>query len=269
MKHVVCITLCLCLALVCHAEEQSPPPDTAADEPKESLHVYLLIGQSNMAGRATIAKKDKGVIENCLLLNDEDEWEAARNPLNRYSSVRKDLGMQKLGPGYGFTQTMIKQRRGVTIGLVVNARGGTSIEQWMKGTKNYSEAIRRVTEARKAGTLKGVLWHQGEANRDKSDGYLEKLTTLINDLRKDLGEPDLPFIAGQVKDVPVINRQIAELPGKVVSTAVAGSEGLTTFDRFHFDAKSTRLLGQRYAQAMLEIQRKQGDASDQRAQEVE
>lgn len=36
--------------------------------PKETLHVYLLIGQSNMAGRAQYAEEDAAVIERSCVL---------------------------------------------------------------------------------------------------------------------------------------------------------------------------------------------------------
>ena len=52
----------------------------AYDGPKEKLHIYLLIGQSNMAGRAPFIKDESGVVQRAYLLNGEDEWELAKNP---------------------------------------------------------------------------------------------------------------------------------------------------------------------------------------------
>ncbi|MBT8038392.1 MAG: sialate O-acetylesterase [Verrucomicrobiae bacterium] len=220
---------------------------------KSDLHVYLLIGQSNMAGRAAYDEADAGPIDRCYLLNGEDTWELSKNPLNRYSTIRKGLGMQKMNPGYGFVHTMLKKQSGVSIGLVVNAKGGTKIEQWGPGTKFYKEAIRRAKAAQKSGTLKGVLWHQGESNHGNADGYLEKLSALVNALRKDLGCPELPFIAGQVIKSPTINQQIAQLPEKVDRTAFVSSAGLKGKDRWHFDTPSMKELGKRYAEAMLKL----------------
>ena len=56
---------------------------------KEGFHLYLLIGQSNMAGRARIPADAKGNIPNVYLLNQEGEWNSAANPLNQYSTIRK------------------------------------------------------------------------------------------------------------------------------------------------------------------------------------
>lgn len=235
-----------CLA----ASAQSEPP---AD--KEDFHIYLLIGQSNMAGRAPFTEEEAKPMEGVLLLNGQDQWEPATNPLNRHSTIRKGLGMQKLNPGYSFALAMRKESRGKTIGLVVNAKGGTRIGQWKKGTQFYEDAIRRAKAARKDGTLKGILWHQGESDGGAPDGYLEQLQQLVKDLRDDLGVKDLPFIAGQVNNVPEINEQIAKLPETLDHTAYVSSEGLKCMDRWHFDAPSMKKLGERYAEAMKKLQK--------------
>jgi len=226
-------------------------PD-AVDAMDEKRHIYLLIGQSNMAGRAPFTEEESGVIGRCLLLNAEDRWEPAKNPLNRYSTIRKGLGMQKMNPGYSFAEMMLQKQADITLGLVVNAKGGSSIKEWAKGTKFYEEAVRRTRVAQKSGKLKGILWHQGESDRTDAD-YLPKLKALVTALRKDLGIPLLPFVCGQIKDVPLINDQLMELASSVPMTACASSDGLTTMDRWHFDAKSVKLLGMKYASLMLSL----------------
>ena len=101
--------------------------------PKEKLHIYLLIGQSNMAGRAAFSEQDAGPLENCYLLDAKDSWEIAQNPLNRYSTIRKGLGMQKMNPGYTFAKTLLEKQSGISIGLVVNAKGGNENRAMGKG----------------------------------------------------------------------------------------------------------------------------------------
>ncbi len=219
----------------------------------EKLDIYVCIGQSNMAGRAPFSGEDANPIENGYLLNDDDEWEAAKNPLNRHSSIRKDLGMQKMGPAYMFARTMLQQPNARPIGLVVNAKGGTSIRSWGKGTYFYREVLRRTAIAQKQGTLKGIIWHQGETDA-KDAKWLDKLKALITDLRADLNAPDLPFVAGQVNNVPLINEQVFRLPAEIPRTAVVSSDGLKAMDRWHFDTPSAKLLGQRYAEKMLDLQ---------------
>lgn len=220
----------------------------------EDLHLYLLIGQSNMAGRAEIPEYAKDIIDRCYLLNDKSEWEPASNPLNRHSSVRKGLGMQKLGPGYSFVREMLAKDKNARIGIIVNARGGTKINEWHGKSELYREARKRTKAVLNDGTLKGVLWHQGESDQGAADAYLGKLQTLVANLRSDFNDPNLPFIAGQIHKPGAINDQIAKLPETTHATAVATAEGLTTTDGTHFDTKSQLLLGERYAKEMLRVQ---------------
>lgn len=224
-----------------------------------NLEIYLLIGQSNMAGRADIEIQDQDTLKNVYLYTgiDRKEWEPAANPLNKYSTVRKDISMQKMGPGYTFAREIAKARVDKQIGLVVNAKGGTSIAEWAPGEILYTEAVKRAKMAMKYGTLKGIVWHQGEANSSKPNAYPEKIKELILSLRTDLGIPDLPFVAGQLsEDKPerhAFNAIILTLPSLVSKTGVATTEGTTTMEGTHFNSASQRLLGERYAAEMLEL----------------
>ena len=229
-------------------------------EPK-NLDIYLLIGQSNMAGRATIESQDLDTLNNVFLYKgiNGNVWEKAANPLNKYSSIRKALSMQKLNPGYTFAHEMA-QSSDKQIGLVVNAKGGTSIDQWAPGSEFYKEAVECSKSAIKFGSLKGILWHQGETDASRYQSYMPKLLDLIRALRKDFGMPDLPFIAGQLSsDKPHregFNDMILELPAKIKNTAVIKTNRTSTIDSTHFDAASQRLLGKRYAKEMLKLQSK-------------
>lgn len=103
----------------------------------KQLDIYLLIGQSNMSCRAPFAEEESDIIQRCYLLNGTDEWEPAKNPLNRYSTIRKDLSMQKLNPGYTFAKTMLEKNKDISIGLAVNALGRSSIRDWLKKNDYY------------------------------------------------------------------------------------------------------------------------------------
>ncbi len=123
----------------------------------EQRQVFLLIGQSNMSGRAPIEKQDEAPIEGCELLNASGEWEPATNPLNRYSTIGKRLSMQKLGPGYGFAKRWRELHPDMTLGLVVNARGGTKIAAWARGTDYYNAAASASQDC--TGQRWPVGWH--------------------------------------------------------------------------------------------------------------
>ncbi|MFY0715265.1 sialate O-acetylesterase [Seonamhaeicola sp. NFXS20] len=224
------------------------------------MEIYLCIGQSNMAGRGPIEAIDKDTLTNVFLFTGKENmpWEKAANPFNKYSTVRKNISMQKLSPSYGFAKTISKAQPQTKIGLVVNAKGGTSIEQWKPGDTLYNEAIKQTKKALETGgVLKGIIWHQGEANVSKYKQYMSKITELIKALRTDLNQPNLPFVAGQLsEDKPKrknFNKMILELPSKVKNTGVVTTENTQTIDNTHFDSESQRLLGKRYAEEMLKL----------------
>ncbi len=224
----------------------------------KNLDIYLLIGQSNMAGRAPIEDQDKDTLKNVFLYTgiEGNIWEKAANPLNKYSTVKKNINMQKLNPGYTFAREMALKSKN-DIGLVVNAKGGTNINLWDVDSLLYKEAVSRTREALKYGTLKGILWHQGEANVGKYKQYLPKIVDLINSLRNDFNQPDLPFIAGQLSEDKEarrnFNKMILTLPQEIEHVAVVSSENTSTIDKTHFDSASQRLIGKRYAEEMQKL----------------
>lgn len=234
---------------------------------QENYDIYLCIGQSNMAGRAKIeGKKLQKPIKDVWLLNDKGEFEVARNPLNRYSTIRKGLDMQRLSIAYMFSKRMHKLT-GHRIGLVCNARGETGIRQWQKGAERgyYEEAVRRTKQAMKHGTLRGIIWHQGEYDCEGDlREYMRLLKQFVSDLRKDLGNDSLPFIVGQISQwnwtnteagTKPFNDMIVHVADFIPHTACASSVGLTPFigeDDPHFDAKSQQLFGARYAEKMMQ-----------------
>jgi len=248
----------LWILISCQLAISSIPLKEINNQPN-NLDIYLLIGQSNMAGRAPVEQLDKDTLSNVFLFTGAvgREWIKAANPLNKYSTVRKSLSMQKLGPGYTFARDMAKASDGKQIGLVVNAKGGTSISEWKPGDTLYNEAVKRAKMAMKFGTLKGIVWHQGEADVSKTDSYMTKIKQLIQALRTDLKNPNLPFVAGQLsEDKPArhaFNVMILTLPTVVPHTSVISTEGTTTMEGTHFNPASQHLLGERYAKEMLRL----------------
>ena len=213
--------------------------------------IFLLIGQSNMAGRAALADGDDKPLPNIMLLNEKNLWIPATNPLNRFASDRKKLSMQRIGPGDGFARRLNQALPGKQIGLIVNARGGSSINEWAKGKPLYDNTIKRV-QANKSIQLAGIIWHQGESDRDDPK-YHDKLAQLIKNLRTDMNSPKLPFIAGQIYGNGPVNDVFRDLPQKIPHTGFATSKGLTVFDKVHFDRQSQQVLGARYADVYLRL----------------
>ena len=223
--------------------------------------LFILLGQSNMAGRAPIEDADTTALPLVKLLDADGSFEVARNPLNRYSNIRKGEAMQKLGPGYYFAKTLSEQLQD-TIYLVVNARGGMALERFMKKDPAgyYKKTLNRIKQALRAYPdmkPEAIIWHQGESNRNDYQNYLSHLNKLVTDFRSDLGIPDLLFIAGEIgkwnPDYSHIVKRIATIPDSISYASLVSSEGLTNIDNFHFDSKSQKILGERYAKKYLEI----------------
>lgn len=229
-------------------------------EPKiPELDLFLFIGQSNMAGRGYITDNYKDNIKNTYLLTPNGDMEPARNPLNKYSTIRKRLDLQGVGPAYSFAKAMT-DKTGRPLGLVVNARGGSSINSWMKGAKDnyYDEALSRIRQAMKFGTLKAIIWHQGESDSNDPSTYMLKLQELIANLRKDLNDTKLPFIVGELAEwrmsgtSEAFNKMLRTVPKHIpYSYCVSSKELVPLINESdpHFSADSQIILGRRYAEA--------------------
>lgn len=233
---------------------------------KEKLHLYLLIGQSNMAGRGVIEEQDKQPPSRVLKFTKEKTWAAAVDPLHF------DKPIAGVGIGTTFGRVMAEAQPDVAIGLIPCAVGGTPLLRWQKGGDLYKQAVERTHAAMHDGTLKGILWHQGESDSGSettAKSYGERLAQMTRDLRTELKADEVPFVAGELgrflnresKDGkpsywPLVNEQINALPKLVPHTAVASSKDLKhKGDGVHFDSPSLREFGRRYAAAMQALEK--------------
>ena len=226
------------------------------------LDLFLFIGQSNMAGRGYITDNYKSSIKDVYLLTPTGTMEQARNPLNKYSTIRKQLDLQGVGPAYSFAKA-ITEKTGHQLGLVVNARGGSSINSWLKGARDdyYGEALSRIRQAMKYGKVKAIIWHQGESDSREPGLYMEKLKKLVADLRQDLGDEKLPVIVGEIADwrangtSEAFNKMLRTVPQHIsYAYCVSSRELVPLIDERdpHFSADSQIILGRRYAEAAYE-----------------
>lgn len=234
------------------------------------FHLYLFIGQSNMSSRAPVESQDLAAISRAYLFNGLNQWEEAKPGLvtnrtsltavqgfNRYSSVEESTKENGLNIASGFAKALTLNNSQISVGIISNARGGTNIAQWQKGagTGLYEEAVRRTKEAMKTGTLKGILWHQGESDQSKANTtYMSSLQQLVSDLRADLSAPAVPFVAGQLLPTKSadFNQMITTIPQHISNAYWVSNSGTTSVgDGSHFNAASQRVLGQRYADQIL------------------
>lgn len=215
-----------------------------------------------MAGRGYLLDSDlTETVNGVYLLNDGDVPVAATHPFNQYSTIRKELSVQRMSPSYAFSKKMYESSGGRKILLVVNARGGTGIDAWASTaiqTNYYSEAVRRTKQACRYGTLKGIIWHQGETDAGPvaSTTYMARLVNLVASLRNDLG--NVPVVAGEIADAiensMYFNPVIQTVSSSISNSACVLSDGCTTIsDNIHFDRDSQIIMGERYAEAMITL----------------
>ena len=258
IRSFICL-LALLGTVLSAAEDTSLPA-------KDKFHLFLLVGQSNMAGRGVVEAQDLEVNPRVLMLSKEGQWVPAVDPMHF------DKPAAGVGLGKTFGQIIAKTNPGVTIGLIPCAVGGSPIDTWKPGvyypaTKSHpwDDMVKRVELALPAGTLKGILWHQGESDSQPglAETYSAKLQDLVKRLRELVKSPEVPFIAGQMgmfDGVPwspekvLVDQAQRDLPKQMPHTAFVTAEGLKhKGDKVHFDAAAYRELGKRYAAAFLQM----------------
>ena len=260
----------LCLLLSCNTPKAIQDTNTnhfplvrekATQLPaKDKFYIFLLAGQSNMAGRGFVQPSDTLSSLRVLALNKEMDWMYAKEPLHYYEPSRTGLDC---GLAFGKKLASV-YADDITIGLVPCAIGGSSIEHWLydstyRNVKLYSNFLKNANAAMQQGTIKGILWHQGESNAGAGyKNYREKLETFFTKVRKDLNQPDLPVYVGQLAtflsrrtnpNADQINSDLTVLASSMKNVYVVKTTDLSPLkDSIHFDSRSQRTMGERFAE---------------------
>ncbi len=107
--------------------------------------MFLLVGQSNMAGRGKVSEEDQKPRERVLMLSKEAKWVPAVDPLHFDKP-----GIAGVGLGRSFGLEIAKAHPDITVGLIPCAVGGSPISSWEPGqfykptnSHPYDDALRR------------------------------------------------------------------------------------------------------------------------------
>lgn len=220
-------------------------------EAPADLQLFLLIGQSNMAGRGKVTPADQQAHPRIFMLDPSNAWVPARDPVHFDKPKVAGVGL-----GSEFARRVASAAPHAKVGLIPCAFGGTSLDQWKPGGALYTNAVTRARCALANGRLAGILWHQGEADSApaKTATYPARFAALIAQLRADLGANDTPVVIGELgcfraSNAP-FNAMLPQVTNAVPRCALASAEGLgANADNVHFSREALIEFGQRYFQA--------------------
>lgn len=247
-------------------EEENSDTEVSDD----TFHIFLLMGQSNMAGYGDVLPDDSKEMEGVRMLRevkgqtDKYHWCPAKHPI--HSRLQSD----RFGLAGPFAKTHRELYPQISVGLIPMGWGGAPITKMNKGTPFYQEVVHKSLWAKKQGKLKAILWHQGESDTvtsEQADLYEGRLMQLIKDVRLDLDEPDLIFIIGnlaefygtgrdhsdpeRVRKINKVKEILRNMPDKLPHVGFVESTGLRSHDhhQVHFNRESYIIFGERYLDA--------------------
>jgi len=225
------------------------------------MKIFLLAGQSNMQGCGNFGTHPR--LNDASLFSFKDKkWQNAKEPLHNYTcKVWPDGGA---GLAMSFGLRLLEEFPEWEIGFVPCAVSGSSLEQWQPRAELFENAISKTKQALATcdGELCGILWHQGEADaksKEIASSYAERFIVTINGFRKKFDNDKLAVIAGELGTFLASNSdfpyyQMINSALQRSATALVSASGLTDHDRndkTHFDTKSLREFGVRYAELYI------------------
>lgn len=226
------------------------------------VHSFLLIGQSNAAGRGFLdeAAEPLDTLDGRIKVLRNGRWQTAFRPINFDRSFSGTCLAESFALEYALSHD------GIDVGIIPCADGGTQISQWLPGEILFDNAVNCAKLAMRTSSLKAILWHQGESDctDQKIALYKERFTLIMDTLKKELGMPELPVIIGELGEYlsehekwqnirekhPEINEKLRELAESYPNCAIASAKGLSSNpDKLHFSADALTLFGKRYYKA--------------------
>ena len=219
---------------------------------------FLMIGQSNMAGRGFIHEVTPIYNERIQMLRN-GRWQMMTEPINY------DRPVSGVSLVASFSDEWCRQNQEDTIGLIPCAEGGSTLDEWAVDEVLFKHAITEAKFAMQSSELTGILWHQGES--DSVNGnykvYYKKLLLIMEAFRKELNAPDIPIIIGGLGDFlgkegfgkscieyNLINQELQKFAFEQENCYFVTASDLTSNpDGIHIDAISQRKFGLRYFEA--------------------
>ncbi len=193
---------------------------TLAQAQSKPVKVFVLAGQSNMAGAGTNGEAPAGYAP------QPNVWYDASNvnehtdgwvPLSFGPFLNKPTGWG-FGPELSFGRTLAAAMPDEQVAIVKVTRGGTNLNYWATaGQAGHDALFERITAVtarldaqQTAGEIPGyefagLIWMQGEGDADGWGGnphetYAERFAGLVAKVRHATGEPELPVVLGRISE---------------------------------------------------------------------
>jgi hypothetical protein len=233
------------------------------------MYSFLMIGQSNMAGRG-FAKEVEPIQNPDLYVLRNGRW------IPMYVPVNPDRRTAGISLAESFADAYAR-KHGAKVGLIPCADGGTSVTQWQPGEVLFENAVFQAQLAMRSSELLGIIWHQGEADcsDERREKYFERCMRVMCEIRQRLGVSDIPIVIGGLGDFLIhrpevdlhnydlLNREFERVAGALDRAAFVSANGLLSNpDMLHFNAASLREFGLRYFDAFERIAPKNDSEAD-------
>ena len=226
---------------------------------------FLMIGQSNMAGRGNFEDVDPIVNKKCFVFR-MGAWTMMTEPVNPDRDIFKKEFHSGIGLASSFADEVSKYFN-MNVGLIPCANGGTKVSGWQPGEMLYDHAVMMAKLAMRVSEFGGIIWHQGESDCMEFDknAYREQFLNTMTNIRKDLNAEKLPLIIGEISesitpgwnvgDNPkYMNELLHSLKSELPYCGIAKATDLELkSDGIHFTSASYRELGKRYFEKYIEL----------------
>ena len=248
-------------------------PDTGTPS-DGTVDVYLLAGQSNMAGYGQTVSLPPSL----RVAQDDAFVYWSQRPSWVGLQPSSDLGTRFMGPEVTFGRALA-DATGRPAYLIKHAVGGTDLANFWdpgiapddpnmgEGYRVFSQTVSEALAALEAQGLtpvvRGMVWMQGESDAvsaTSAAAYADNLSALVARVREDTGVAFLPFVAAQIDCRSVCDAHRDAVNAAMVAVAEADAQVFTfptedlsryPFDAWHYQGPGVRALGRRFAARLL------------------
>ena len=216
----------------------------------DATMTFLLLGQSNMAGRGNVAELDTRM-----------KTLPANTTFFLHGSIADISRQAKFGPEVSLARELARIYPNKKINLVKFAPGGSMMKDWLKGRPHYQTMTKLLNRVRKNHGLdiSGILWMHGERDTKSmstANSYKKNLERFIRTMRQDMNKPLLPVVIAQISvpeayrpaEIKMIKKAQQETARDLPAVQIFSTKNLSKrSDNVHYDSSGQIELGRLFA----------------------